>query len=536
MNRPTSTFAIRPTRRQVLSSSLGLAIGGAALLPFAQPARGWAAQASETTLRVASYYRPASLAPQLGGHQFMQANVYLPPFFPDADGALQPGVCNEWSVSEDGITYTLKIDPAARFSDGSPVTADDIKFSWDEFCRPDNAFPNHAYVLQPVMGYGEAVSGDADGLAGVEVVDPATVRVTVTEPNAAFIKMISTYLAGITKREEHAAGEPRISETPIGAGPYRLRTWDRDSNRVVWEPSPNWWGPTPLIGSVDYQFVEDANTQALLYENDEIDVFRPNPAIVTQMQLAGSNELSQAPYSGTWVFCFKANRAPMDDVNVRRALVKAVDMDPIAEAVFQGTLPATHGLWPRFSVGYEARPSQYDPDAARAALAASAFGGPDGVPPITLAINPARPEFVRVAEAMQQMWQDVLGLSVEILPTREPSDIAQIVFDGQACLHDDPGVFANDFGLSQGVFLANIVEASATGLDEEIRAANQMPVADEAARIAAYREVETALLDLAFYIPVTPLFIYYAVKSRVAGFAANSSLTIYTLPQMQIDA
>jgi ABC-type transport system substrate-binding protein len=255
---------------------------------------------------------------------------------------------------------------------------------------------------------------------------------------------------------------------------------------------------------------------------------------VTQLQLEESQELVQAPYSGTWVFCFKAMRAPMDDVEVRRALALAVQMEPIAEAVFQGTLAAVNGLWPSFSVGYEPRPTRYDPDAARAALAASSYGDAASLPPITLVINPSRPEFVRVAEAMQQMWQDVLGVSVEVLPSREPSETAQIVFDGQAALHSDPGVFATDFGLSTGVFLANIVEASVPGLDEEIRAADELPADAEAERVARYREIETTLLDQAFYIPVVPLYIHYAVKPWVEGFAANTSLTVYTLPEMRI--
>lgn len=535
MTASVSSPSIVLSRRRLLgataSLSLGAGIGGL------NPAVGGTARAQnggDQILRVASFYQPESLAPQRGGHQFMQGNVYLPPFFPNADGALQPGVCTDVTVSEDGLVYTLIVDPQARFSDGTPVTAADIKYTWDMFCRPENEFSNHAYVLQPVAGYADAVTGAASELSGLRVVDGATLEITLSSPYAPFVNMISIYLAGITKREIGADGAETIGLTPIGAGPFKLESWDRDSHAAVWTPSEHWWGTTPTITEVRHQFVEDANTQVLLYENDEIDVFRPNPAVVTQLLLDESQELIQAPYSGTWVFCFKAQRTPMDDIEVRRALVTSIQMEPIAEAVFQGTLAAVNGLWSPFSVGYEARPSQYDPDAARAALAASSYGDAASLPPITLTINPGRPEFVRVAEAMQQMWRDVLGISVEVLPTREPSETAQIVFDGQASLHADPGVFATDFGLSQGVFLANIVEGSVPGLDEEIRAADQLPADEVDTRVARYREIETTLLDQAFYIPVVPLYIHYAVKPRVEGFAANTSLTLYTLPEMTI--
>jgi ABC-type transport system substrate-binding protein len=524
------------TRRQLLAASGGLGLGAALAGPMVRSRDVAVAQDGEQVFRYVSLYQPESLAPQRGGHQFMQANVYLPPFYPDADGVLQSGVCNDYSVSDDGLVYTLRVDPNATFSDGSPVTAADIKYSWDMFCRPENEFPNHAYVLQAVLGYQEAVSGAATELAGLRVVDDGTLEITLASPYAPFINMISIYLAGITKREVGADGAEQIGLTPIGAGPYKLESWDRDTHEVVWTPSEYWWGTVPTITEVRHQFVQDANTHVLLYENDEVDAFRPNPAIVTQMQLDGSQELHQAPYSGTWLYCFKAQRAPMDDVNVRRALVKAVEMDPIAEAVFQGTLEAAHGLWPPFSVGYEPRPPQYDPDAARAALAASSYGDAASLPPITLVINPGRPEFVRVAEAMQQMWQDVLGVSVEVLPTREPSDTAQIVFDGQAVFHDDPGVFATDLGHSQGIFLASIVDVAEPipGLDDQIREADQLPADQVEERVQRYRAVEDTLLDLAFYIPVVPLFIFYAVKPWVQGFAANSSLTLYSLPEMSI--
>lgn len=522
------------------------AVATAALVGLSIPRPGRAAKqgdlAADQTLRIVSRSLPTTMGPQLGNLREMLGNTFLPAFVTDKDGRLQPGVCNDWSVSPDGMVYTVKLDPAARFSDGSPVTAEDVRFTYDYLTQPETESWAPPYVTLMIRGYQDVLDGKATEMSGLRVVDERTLEITLSEPFTPFIKQLAVHLGGIVKRDNVLEGGKTWDDNPVCVGPYMVESWNRDTAEIVWVRNPHWWRTTPTIERVTHQRVEDGNTHTIMYQNDEMDFFRPTEAVSGLIKRSDfADEMHLNPYGGTFVFTPKIPRAPMGDVEIRRALLKATDIGTIVNAVYEGTRTPSFGLYPATSAGFVEPSPYFDPDGARAALAASTYGSGDKVPPITIGMPTEDPDLIQVAEAMVQMWGDILGVEASVAPYTESTDpITQTAQMGRTAhgeVYHDPGSFATDLGLSSGIFMADIIEARDEEIDALVRQGNRLAIEREAERVEIYREVERLIMDRAYYIPIMRVEVYYVVKPWVQGpFETNNDLSPYTLPELSIAA
>jgi peptide/nickel transport system substrate-binding protein len=484
----------------------------------------------------------------------MTENTFRPPFVLDKDGKLQPGVCTKWTVSDDGLKYTLTMDPNAKFSDGSKVTAADLKFSWEYLTDPTTKAGLATYVTLPIAGYADMVAGKAKELTGLVVKDDATLEITLSKPYTPFIKAISTFIAGVVKKD-NVLGTPNTTDAtgatlitwdakPVCCGPYQLKSWDKASGELNWEVNPYWWGPKPTIQKVNYRYVLDPNTQSIMYDNNEMDVLFPSDILQGQMKKGPhAKELVKIPYGGSYFYYFRLGRKPMEDVNIRRALLKATDMGTIVQAVFQGAQDPAYGIIPPNLEGYTNPKSYYDPDGAKKALAASTYQTADKVPPITIEVGTNLPEYVKVSEALQQMWKDTLGINITIhtyAPGTDPNTLTGNVFRASlGTIVNDPSAAPSAMGLSTAALMHSNLLKDYTGpvdtqLDDVLNKADSMPLSQEADRIKLYQQAEQMIMDQAFYIPIIWVGYYHAVKPWVQGFASNTDNCFYTLPEAYI--
>lgn len=498
--------------------------------------------AADQTLRMVSRDLPRTLGPQQGSVRPMLQNTFLSAFITDKEHQLAPGVCTDWTVSSDGLTYTLKVDPLAKFSDGSKITAADLKFSYEYLTWPETESWAPPYVTRPILGYQEVVDGKTKEMAGLIVVDDQTLQVTLAEPFGPFIYMLSIHLAGIVKQDNVVQGGETWDDAPACCGPYKVESWNRDTAEIVWVPNEQWWRTPPAIQRVTNQRVEDANTHAIMWENDEMDFFRPTDALAVQLQQGPfASQLHLNPYSGTYLFYPKLQRAPMEDVNVRRALLKATDMGTIIEAVFMGGRTPAYSVYPAGLDGYMPPKPYYDAEGAREALAASTYGNAANLPPITIAMPSEDLDLVQIAEAMTQMWQDTLGISARVELTDAATDpaqqTAQLFRTAQTALIPDPASFGTDLGSSSGIFMHDLMEAAPDTdgeLDALVSQANRLPVDQQEERIALYQQIERMIMERAYYIPMFEVAVYYAVKPWVINLETNSDLSPYTITEVYI--
>ncbi|MGN6562590.1 MAG: ABC transporter substrate-binding protein, partial [Thermomicrobiales bacterium] len=525
--------------------------------PVASPtAVAQANLAPDQSLRLVSWTLAKNIAPQLEGGplRLMTENTFRPPFVLDKDGKLQPGVCTKWTVSDDGLKYTLTMDPNAKFSDGSKVTAADLKFSWEYLTDPNTKSGTASYVTAAIVGYADMAAGKATAMSGLVVKDDATLEITLSKPYTPFIKAISTFIAGVVKKDNVLA-TPNTKDDkgttlvtwdakPVCCGPYQLKSWDKASGEINWEVNPYWWGPKPTIQKVNYRYVLDPNTESIMYDNNEMDVLFPSDLLRGQLAKSShAKELVKIPYGGTIFYYFPLGRKPMEDVNVRRALLKATDMGTIVQAVFQGSQQPAYGIVPPNIEGYANPKSYYDPDGAKKALAASTYQTADKLPPITIEVPTNTTEYVKTSEALQQMWKDTLGINITIhtyASGTDPSTLTGNLFRlSLGTIVNDPAAAASALGLSTNSFMKTYVLKDYTGpvnteLDGILNKADSLPLTQEADRVKLYQQAEQMIMDQAYYIPITFAEYYHAVKPWVQGFASNTDNCFYTLPEAYI--
>jgi len=335
----------------------------------------------------------------------------------DADGAIQPALAESWSQPDD-VTYVYELRDDAMFQDGTPVTADDVVFSLNE-ARDETTSPGLAYYMTNVES--------------VEKTGDSEVTITLTEPDAAFAKNMSTGGAAfITSKAFWDANDGNVgtaSSLLMGTGPYKVTEFAPDSH-VTFERTDTWWGDEPKVKSITVNFIPDESTRLLAAQSGDIDVaFNVPLAQSTQwegldtMRVDYVNDLS---YVGLY---FNTSVAPFDDPKVREAIAHAVDRDAYVDKLLRGHGEAATAIMTPESLAAVYSPDvareklaeipqwDYDLDAAKAALAESGY--PDGFETEILTPNTG-PQLGTAAQALSQNLAEIgITLNVREVPIEE---------------------------------------------------------------------------------------------------------------------
>ena len=365
---------------------------------------------------------------QGGGHAARwQSLMWAAPMYFDKDGKLTPYVLSSAKSDSSYTTWTLAINPKAVFSDGSPITAADVVGTWNLSARPATKHARVDLFLGGVKGF-EAVSlGNADGMSGLAIKDDATVVVTLGSPDPIFDQKIATALIAPVKISlaEDSSGQEKtdwwMPESGVAvSGPFMPSKMDLDSGVLELVPNPNFFGPAPKLDKIVIKTVSDASTATLMLKNGEMDAHTEliTPTIIQDL---GPGFLGGPALAKGQQFWFDAHKPPMDDINVRKALVMAVNPDDLALAAFPDGpfTPATQILnkVPGVDSGFKNYP--YDPEAAKAALAASKYGSAAKLPKIMF-VGISTPTHEAAAQYIAEQWRKVLGIEgVEMKPAIE---------------------------------------------------------------------------------------------------------------------
>ena len=327
------------------------------------------------------------------------------------------------SISEDGLVYTFVLRDNAKFHDGKPVTAQDVKWSIERAADPDTLSHTAETYLGDIVGAKDKLEGLADEVSGVRVVDDRTIEFTIDAPKSYFLAKL-TYPTAYVVDPEQVNDDGSWLDQPNGTGPFKLATYEI-GELIVLERNENYHLGPPHIESV--QMILSGGSAMIMYENDEIHLtgvglddlprlLDPNDALHPQ--------LHRSPQDFD-VFYIGLNVAepPFDDVNVRQALNYAIDLQSIAENVLDGRVsPATGVIPPGFpSYTENLRSYHFNPDLARELMQESKYAdalASGDFPRITLTISgsfgAAIPTYL---EVILEQWRQELGIEVEIQQT-----------------------------------------------------------------------------------------------------------------------
>lgn len=337
------------------------------------------------------------------------------------------------SISEDGLVYTFALRENAKFHDGKPVTAHDVKWSIERATDPDTLSQTAETYLGDIIGVKDKLctpeqeaAGEcqqADEVRGVRVVDDHTVEFTIDAPKSYFLAKLS-YPTAFVLDQDQVTEDGSWLEQPNGTGPFKLATYEIGELIILERNELYHLGPPHIEG---VQMILSGGSAMIMYENDEIHLTGVGLDDLPRL-LDPSDplhpELHRSPQDFD-VFYIGLNVAepPFDDPKVRQALNYAIDLQSIADNVLDGRVsPATGVIPPGFpSHTKNLRSYEYNPDLARELIQSSTYAdalASGDFPRVTLTISgsfgAAIPTYL---EVILEQWRQELGIEVEIQQT-----------------------------------------------------------------------------------------------------------------------
>jgi peptide/nickel transport system substrate-binding protein len=329
----------------------------------------------------------------------LHLNLYELLYRVNRDGsALEPSAAESYDVSDDLKVWTFHLRPDLKFSDGSPLTADDVVFSIERGMREESLW---AWLYQ-----------DA-GLESVAAPDAATVVFTLNKPFVPFLSYLAGYWASIFPKAALEAQGEAFWEKPISSGPFMVKEIVQ-AEHVTLERNPN-SRVQPILDEVEIILIPDDNTRMLKLQAGEVDV----AVNVPFSQIDAMNELpglsvAQFPFAFTGVLTPNHAKPPFDDVNFRLALNYAVDREALINAVLFGHgevptsfLPKGVMYWDDTVPGYP-----FDLDKAKEYLAQSNYADGASFEIWTSTTNVSN---IEIATALQGMWSQLPGVDVQVV-------------------------------------------------------------------------------------------------------------------------
>lgn len=445
-------------------------------------------------------------------------------------GQPKPKVAQSWEFLEGGsvVHFTLRDD--VTWSDGSPVTAHDFEFAIKRNFDPESA-SQYAWALYQIEG-GEAFntgeSSDPDSV-GVKALDDTHLEIRLREPTPYLPMLTALWVTFPLKRDllERVGDKWWLPENSITNGPFRVESWETDQKWTVVR-NENYWDQLPTIERVEYTLFENAETQALVaYEADELDIALVSAADMARVSNDAvlQKELNIWTRSANWQLRLDMSNAasPLSDQRVRQALYLAIDRERLGDNVLQGTMKPAWTFVPPGTIGYnpEARLEGTVEDAQRL-LSEAGYPNGEGFPGFKLVYVATQGDAVLMVEAIAGMWQEALGIEVELVPA--PNNWREVIKTEPYDMYigrwyadyEDPQDWHNLMLVQDSVSThynnqewIDFVEAAKVELDGEKR--RQM-----------YEEAEARLIPDAPVIPILFPSQIWVIKPRVQGLVPRN--------------
>ena len=455
----------------------------------------------------------------------------------DKDNKVVPGQAESYEVSEDGLTYTFHLRDGLKWSDGTPLTANDFVYSWKRLSDPNVAAPYGEDMLGYVKGYQEAVAGNIDAL-GVSAPDDKTFVVELSVPCVYFIKIVThATMVPVQKTSVEANGEQWSlkPETYISNGPLKMIEWVPGSH-VTFAKNENYWNADKVtINTLKFVLMEDANAAYSAYRTGEVAMIKDVPTEEIP-SLKGSEEFHVEPNVGISYLDFNNQKEPFTNPDVRKALSLAIDRDYVSNTVMQGIGAPAGNFVPQGVSDAESgtyfedvtrknnggdffniKNHEEDLKKAKELLAKAGYPDGKGFPVVEYMTNDAGHNKA-VAEYLQSCWKE-LGVNMDIkivewgtfAPTRRAGDYLT-ARDAWSLDYDDPSNLLNLMKSTSG---NNNAQYKNPELDKLLDEANA--TLDVKEHYAKLHEAENMILEDAAIAPLNYRNEFWLQNTKLKG-------------------
>jgi len=466
---------------------------------------------AKDTLTLGMTLEPPALDPTAGAaaaiDEVLYANVFEGLTRIDAEGQVQAGLAEKWSVSEDGLRWVFTLRPGVKFHDGSSFDAADVVFSLDRARGPDSK---------------NAQKGLFEAISVVKAVDPQTVEITLSRPEGAFAWNLGWGDAVMVAPETAASNATK----PVGTGPFRFDS-RVEGQSITLMRNAQYWGKPVALSKVVFRFIADPAAQVAALKAGDLDAFPSIGAYESVADFANSSDFKVVvgTTEGETLLVPNQRKAPWSDPRVRQALTHAIDRKGLVTAVSEGYGTPIGSHFAPHSPAYVDLTGlyAYDPDKAKELLAAA------GVAPGTKAVMKLPPPaYARRGGEVIAAYLAQVGIEVEIVPVEWGQWLSDVFkgahdFDLTIVSHTEPldiGIYARKdyyFGYESTAFDAVMDEIKRT--------------ADPARRNALYGQAQDILAKDAANVFLYQLPKLGVWKKGLEGLWANSPIQANDLTQ-----
>lgn len=421
------------------------------------------------------------------------------------DLSIEPLLAESWEISDDGLVYTFTLREGILFHDGTPLTAADVKFTFERLVDPETASPSAA---------------DLASMASVEAPDDRTVVVTLSQPDASFLSTLTNPSVGIQSEAFVTANGGDVSQVAMGTGPFVFNEYVPNT-RVILDKNPSYWQEgLPYVDGLEMIIAPDDTSRTSAVVTGTVDLIEYAPLRDIEI-LEQDPSLKLAGDANTNIRFIGINleHEPLNILEVRQAIAAVIDREAVlGPAVFGHGTPTTvlfpPGFWATLDVEIPA------PDIERARQLLADAGYPDGFS--TTITSWSQYSFLSAPAVVIQEQLAQIGIQAELNLVENATMIEQVHAPGNRTFdlavtgtsgYIDPMGIMQDFASDSST---NLASYSNERVDELIAAGIASTDPDERAEI--YREMQEILLE---DLPWINLFIanqYEAMKTDVMGY------------------
>jgi ABC-type transport system substrate-binding protein len=444
------------------------------------------------------------------------------------------------TVSDDGKSYTFKLRKGVNFvnADGSvlrEITGDDVAHSINRVLDPGlkpNPSPVQSAFFGNIAGAAEVIAGRAETASGIKVIDPNTIQFDLVNADRTFLNVMATSFASIVPKELAGEDTAAFEAKPVGSGPFLLKSYTKGQS-AQFVRNPGYWQPSlPHLDGVDLRLSLDENTALQQVQAGQLDVLGDAIPSGSFTQVTSDPNYEDQVYHHTlvntqylWMDTQQPGNGPLTNRDVREAIAHAIDKDHIIQ-IIHGTGVKAGCIFPPDLPGFDPSCDPYDYDPAKAKQMLAAAGFPNGFT-TTLITDTTDPD-PQVAEAIQQDLAQV-GITADLqkqefstfLDTLFTPHTAPLGYVGWNQDYPDQSDFIDPLLVCAATAKGGANSAQYCNPEVDSAAAAAKGMTDEAARTAAYQDIQKTIMADVPWVPIYNLDRYHITSERVGGFAIH---------------
>nr|BBH92871.1 peptide ABC transporter substrate-binding protein [Thermogemmatispora argillosa] len=464
---------------------------------------------------------------------------------------LRDQLAQSHEISADGLTYTFHLRPNLKFSDGTPLTSQDVIYSIDRTLQPATK-SQVAYYLNLIKDYDKITSGKIPTLIGDSLLapDPNTVVIKISKPAAYFLQALTYPCSYVVEKkliDKYGSKWTDHLTEGGGAGPFKVQSYDHTKG-IVLVPNPNYYGPKPKIQKLEYLISGDQDTTFRAYQSHQFDytgVIGVPPAQIDSVR--NSPEFHEYVNFRIRYITMNYLVKPFDNIHIRQAFALAIDKELLQKTVFRNAVEATNHIVPKGMPGYNpnlvgpAGVSSLSGDKAKAKQLLQQGLKEEGMtslPTITFNYYTDVQAIVQASQAIAQMWENVLGANVKLVGTtyeklitlenatvNNPNGL-QVWISGWLADYPDPQDFLSVFfDKGSGYNQMNYGQNHSTDAAKQQQVQKLLEEADvnlnQTERMQQYNQAEQQIVDDVGWIPIYQNKIQLMQSTKLHGIVYN---------------